>query len=147
MLGKIPCVFPVWKNKHPNPLFSLCCGNPGFISRPRASCVCGHYRVIYYHLGRAYTVHDVHTNIYVRIRYTGNTAVILGHKKWNMDVFDVFDNIVLLIGAKIICNGAFSLPDSDSYSDSYIVSYEVNKGSTGTDSDGDSYRDPYGQLL
>ena len=86
---------------HPNSLFSLFRGNPGFISRPCASYVCGHYRVIYYHLGRAYTVH-VHTNIYVRIRYTGNTFVILGHSKWNMDVFDVFDNILLLIGAKII---------------------------------------------
>ena len=39
--------------------------------------------------------------------------------------------------------GAFPLPDSDSYSDSYTDFYEMNKGSTGTNSDGDSY----GQLL
>ena len=56
-------MFPLsGKNKHQNPSFSLCRGNPGFISRPCASYVGGHYRVIYYHLGRAYTVH-VHTNI------------------------------------------------------------------------------------
>ena len=39
--------------------------------------------------------------------------------------------------------GAFPLPDSDSCSGSY----EMNKGSTGTDSDGYSYSDSYGQLL
>ena len=26
--SQIPCVFPVWKNWHPNSLFSLCCGHP-----------------------------------------------------------------------------------------------------------------------
>ena len=35
--------------------------------------------------------------------------------------------------------GAFQLPDSDSYSEFYTDSHEVNKGSTGADSNGDSY--------
>ena len=45
------------------------------------------------------------------------------------------------------CNGAFPLPDSDFYSDPYTNSYEMNKGSTATDSDGDSDGNSYGQLL
>ena len=36
-------------------------------------------------------------------------------------------------------NDVFPLPDSDSCVESYSNSYEINKGSTGTYSDDDSY--------
>ena len=51
------------------------------------------------------------------------------------------------VRGRVQSDAAFPLPDSDSYSNSSTDSFEVNKGSTGTDSDGDSDGDSYGQLL
>ena len=44
---------------------------------------------------------------------------------------------------QLTVNGVFPLPYPDSYADSDTDSYEINKGSTGTDSDDNYYADSY----